>query len=94
VEDDGDARRQERDIMHAQVEDLTGEANGMKCVARSRTQEVDGLKAEVARLKDDLRSINREFCLTREEMGVGNGGRGWAEADLLTVGSGLAEVRD
>jgi hypothetical protein len=51
VENDGDALCQVRDRLRVKVEDLVAERNRLKSVARSETQEVDDLRAELARLR-------------------------------------------
>jgi hypothetical protein len=60
IENDRDALRQERDGLRVKVEDLVAETNRLKSVPRSKTQEVDDLRAELARLRGELRPRNRE----------------------------------
>jgi hypothetical protein len=48
VENGRAALRQERDRLRVNVQDLVAETNGLKSVARSKTQEVDDLRAELA----------------------------------------------
>jgi hypothetical protein len=49
IENDRAALRQERDRLRVKVEDLVAGTNRLKSVARSKTQEVDDLRAELAR---------------------------------------------
>jgi uncharacterized coiled-coil DUF342 family protein len=55
IENDHDALRQERDGLRVKVEDLVAETNRVKSVARRKTQEVDVFRAELARLRGELR---------------------------------------
>jgi hypothetical protein len=49
IENDSAALRQERDRLRMNVEDLVAETNRLESVARSKTKEVDDLRAELAR---------------------------------------------
>jgi hypothetical protein len=85
-----------RDRLGVKVDDLVAEANRLKSVAQSKTQEVDDLRAELARLRGELRPRNRgrEIRLTREDLAVANGRRDRAGADLLAARADLSELRN
>jgi hypothetical protein len=55
IENDRAELRQERDRLRVNVEGLVAETNRLKSVARSKTQEVDVLRAELARLRGEPR---------------------------------------
>jgi hypothetical protein len=59
IENEGDALCQVRDRLRVKVEDLIAETDRLKSVARSETREVDDLRAELARLRGELRPRNR-----------------------------------
>jgi phage-related tail protein len=86
---------QERDRLRVNVKDLVAGTNRLKSVARSKTQEVDDLRAELARLRGELRPRNREreVRLTRGDLAVANGRGDGAEADRLTAQADLSELR-
>jgi hypothetical protein len=85
-----------RDRLRVKVDDLVAETNRLKSVARSETQEVGDWRAELARLRGELRPRNREreMRLTREDLAVANGRRDGAGADLLAARADLSELRD
>jgi hypothetical protein len=71
IENDRDALRLYGNGLEARAEVIVSEGDRLRPVARSKTQEVDDLRAELARLRDAFRSSNREFRWTRGRLGGG-----------------------